>query len=154
MTLCFITLRTYGTWLRGHDRGWFDRKEGWHRGEPNAALVIAERRKLKHAPFTLSREMRSLVEETIRASCARRGWTILALWVDRTHVHIVLEANRTPEEAMRHLKSKCTRALRCAGLIDRRIVVWSRHGSTVHLNSQSELDAVIDYVTEHKGAAD
>ena len=78
-----------------------------------------------------------------------RGWAVLALWVGRTHIHVVLEADRPPESVMHYLKSKCTRALRCSGLLARSTTVWSRHGSTIYLNLPAEVVAAVRYVEAH-----
>ena len=149
MRVYLITFRTYGSWLRGHDAGWNRRGAGYGRESPVRGLLRKDHERLKHVAVRLSDEMRAALREALPAISEQRGWSVLAIYVGQTHIHIVVEAHRPPEQVLHYLKSKATRVLRCANLVARTVTLWSRHGSTRYLNSPAELNAAVDYVHKH-----
>jgi hypothetical protein len=48
-------------------------------------------------------------------------------------------------------KAYATRKLRQAGLINQQVKPWARHGSTVYLWSEEEVNRAIGYVIEGQG---
>jgi REP element-mobilizing transposase RayT len=66
--------------------------------------------------------------------------------VRTNHVHVVVEAPVEPEEAMRVLKARATRALREAGHFDPSREIWTRHGSTRYLWDERAVSVAVDYV--------
>jgi REP element-mobilizing transposase RayT len=105
-----ITWTTYGTWLSGDDRGW-KRKDAPGVQSPDDERQRFANLALAEEPVTLSVPQRAIVEQTIREHCARRRWSIHALNARSNHVHIVLTADRDPDEVMKQLKAWCSRRL-------------------------------------------
>jgi hypothetical protein len=101
-----ITIRTYGTWLHGDERGSVDRRfynnYGTPKMAPNKRLVEAEEARLKHPPVTLNKAQRDVVEEAIREVCAHRGYQLAAVNVRTNHVHTVVAAACKPEPVMKN----------------------------------------------------
>ncbi|MFT3686956.1 MAG: transposase [Phycisphaerales bacterium] len=101
--------------------------------------------------------MRECVDSTIRSHCSFRGWALYALNVRSNHVHMVVRAAEQPETVMGQFKAWSSRRLREAGLIVPEKKLWTRHGSTLWLNRQEEVDEKVDYVVrlqDHPGRFD
>src|SRR2546428_13724781 len=113
-----ITLRTYGTWLHGDERGSVDRH---HRRHGTPALPPSPRRKqiernlLKLPPVKLNRGQRAAIDFGIRETCIVRKWDLWALHVRTNHLHCVVTANRTSKTVLSALKANATRSMRAAG---------------------------------------
>lgn len=151
----FITFHTYGTWLHGDARGSVDDEHN-EVGSPfvpqQPRLEEHKRRSLAGGAITLDANRRWVVDRTIRDVATFRGWTLHALNVRTTHVHLVLTADRAPERVMNELKSWCTRRMVEHGVLERGRVGWSRHGSTRWLNDANSLAGAIGYVANRQGA--
>ena len=145
-----ITIRTYGTWLHGDERGSVDRSTFCNYGTAkmpvNPRLLVAERAQLKHPPVKFDRTQRAAVEKAISDVCLHRGNHLLAINARTNHVHCVVSAGGKPELIMNAFKVYATRHLRRSGLIRPDIKPWSRHGSTRWLWTSEEVDRAIDYV--------
>jgi REP element-mobilizing transposase RayT len=145
-----ITIRTYGTWLHGDERGSVDRRLYNKYGTPkiahNERLVRAEEAQLEHPPVTLTEAQRAVVERAIREVCAHRGYQLLAVNARTNHVHTVVAATCKPEPVMNAFKAYATRHLREAGLLPLDVRPWSRHGSNPYLWTPEQVDRAIDYV--------
>jgi REP element-mobilizing transposase RayT len=129
-----LTLRTYGTWLPGDDRGWRRHGDTGPARPPSPALRAWCERQTVAPPLYQTAPQRRIVEAAVRETCAHRGYMIHALAVQRSHVHVVLRAARAHEFVMADLKRWATRALRRDGL-PREQPVWADHGSTRYLLS-------------------
>ncbi|MEX2287957.1 MAG: hypothetical protein WD648_12760 [Planctomycetaceae bacterium] len=83
-----ITITTYGTWLRGDRRRWVDNGEVL---PPNPQLEAADRKRMPHPPFLFDacdlHRVGRAIGESLRARCSV---TILALTVQRWHVHVLI----------------------------------------------------------------
>jgi hypothetical protein len=116
-----ITMRTYGTWLHGDERGAMDRRHFHRYGAPkiptSLALVQAETRQLKHPPVTLNNAQRAVIETAIREVCQHRGYHLRALNARTNHVHSVVTAGCKPERIMDAFKAYATRCLREQSLL-------------------------------------
>ncbi len=152
---CFlITFTTYGSWLHGDTRGSVDRK---HNAPGTEVLVGDETRermefeRLRQAPMKLSVEERRVVQQAIADVCRHRGWRLIALNVRSNHVHVVVVMDGTPERAMIEFKAYATRRLREAGLIEGDRRVWTRHGSTRHINTDATYQRAVEYVLHEQG---
>ena len=55
-------------------------------------------------------EQRELVEKTIREHCQIRGWTLHAVNCRTNHLHVVVTADRHPDEIREQFKAWCTGA--------------------------------------------
>ena len=144
----FISWTTYGTWLRGDERGWIrlDSDGVTTQEPPNAALRAHDESLLKHAPIRLTLEMRRVVEDGVRRVCERRGWVLHAVNPRSNHVHVVVGSSRAMDPTLVALKAWSTRALREADLVDPDQRLWTRHGSTKAIHTNATLSAAVDYV--------
>ena len=144
----FISFRTYGTWLRGDERGWQDRrnnKYGSPFGQRDEGLAVRDSERLRHVPTVLTAEAREVVARTIREVCEFRAWELLALNVLSLHAHAVVDAEAPPEQVLSTLKAWATRRLREAGLFDKDTAVWSNHGSTRYLWQEEQVKRACEY---------
>jgi len=106
---------------------------------------------MKQMPFELDSAQRSIMLDAIRGVGRHKGWLLLAAQVRTTHVHIVVEADASPEFIMNAFKAYASRALNLADPRQKRRIRWTRHGSTLHLWSREKVDAAIRYVLEKQG---
>jgi len=145
----FISFRCYGTWLRGDERGWCPRtgdERASARAEWTAGLREHDRALLKHAPVRLSAEARAVVNAAIVDVCGYRGWELYEHAVNEEHVHAMLNAEAPPEKILVDLKAWATRRLREAGLFPDGARVWSVHGSTEYLWTETSVERVRRYI--------
>ncbi|MCH7701398.1 MAG: hypothetical protein IID37_06895 [Planctomycetes bacterium] len=84
-----LTMTTYGTWLRGDRRGWIDQGIVM---PPDPKIEKADRGGMKHPPFLFDRDQMLNVGETMgRALVERLEQVVLAVAVQRWHVHVVVD---------------------------------------------------------------
>lgn len=142
----FITWTTYGTWLPGDERGWvIDGTPGIQ--PPDEKIRKDAIRNLKHPPVVLSSEQRQIVDRTIREVCEFRQWRIHALNVRTNHVHLVLSADKHPDDVMNQLKAWCSRRLNeLAPSHGSKHKWWTTHGSTKWLFEQDYFHNAVNYV--------
>src|SRR6266481_3254479 len=137
-----ITLRTYGTWLHGDERGSMDRKNNVY-----GTSKIAPNR-----PFRMSNaRQRHVVEEAIREVCEHRPYVLRAINARTNHVHTVVTAMQDPEPVLDAFKAYATRALRITRLLSSKVKPWGRHGSTVYLWKEKDVAKAIEYVMLGQG---
>jgi REP element-mobilizing transposase RayT len=150
-----ITIRTFGTWLHGDDRGSMDRHGKNIYGAPripgNAKLHHQMRREQTAAPFLLDSRQRACAEAAILLVCACRGYGLLAINVRTNHVHAVISATVRPEVIINALKANATRELRAQRLVAADSPIWSRGGSRRYLWKPHHVDAAIEYVLYGQG---
>ena len=83
-----ITIRTYGTWLPGDERGSIDRFHNIYRGPRvpvNPVLEQQARAKLKSDPLILDARKRKAVKDAILEVCENREWFLRAINVRTNH---------------------------------------------------------------------
>ena len=145
-----LTFTCYGTWLHGDERYSVDRRSNNKYGAPkipaNENLVVTETQNLKYPPFRMDKRVRSLVGTAIKEVCKNRGHTLHALNVRSKHVHVVTSTERKPEFILNSFKAYSTRRLRESALVDGDRKLWTRHGSTRYLWTESHISSAIDYV--------
>ena len=110
-----ITLRTYGTWLHGDERGSMDRKNniyGASKIARNPRFQASDAKQLKHPPVILNARQRQIVEEAIREACEHRPYVLRALNARTNHVHTVVTTMQDPEPVLDAFKAYATRKLR------------------------------------------
>ncbi len=117
----------------------------------NPKLLNEETAELKHRALLLNNAQRQVVELAIGEVCHYRGYVLHAVKVRTNHVHAVVSAQCNPEHVMDSFKSYATRKLREAGLLDRSIKPWARHGSTPYLWTEDDVQLAIDYVPNGQG---
>jgi REP element-mobilizing transposase RayT len=76
---------------------------------------------------------------------------LLAAHVRPSHVHVVVEADRTPELVMNALKAYASRALNESGMDQQDRRRWARHGSTLYLWTPTEIATAVHYVLRKQG---
>ncbi len=83
-----LTMTTYGTWLRGDQRGWVDDGRIL---PPNPLLEDDDRRRMKHAVYVFDRSRLLDVGEFIGTSLSERlALRLWALTVQTWHVHLLV----------------------------------------------------------------
>jgi REP element-mobilizing transposase RayT len=142
-----LTWTTYGSWPQGDEHGWV--KKGVAGIQPgDASLQQRAQAAQKEDTFTLDAEQRRIVEQTIRDHCKIRGWTLHAVNVRSNHVHVVVTADRDPDEVMTQFKAWCTRRLKETDPGRERW--WTKGGSTKWINDNAYLQNAIRYVVERQ----
>ena len=148
----FLTWTAYATWLHGDDRGSKDRTAnqlGAPSLQPDPSRQDYELRfAAKSPPTLLSARARETVAGAIRGVCTHRGWCLLALNVRSSHVHVVVSCAEPPEQTMRTFKTWATRSLAEANIVPVGARVWTRHGSTRYLWTESDVDDACRYVSD------
>lgn len=148
-----ITFRTYGSWLHGDERGSVDRDHdvfGTAMRPPNPSLKERARRQSRASEVTLDMEERSHVLKSIHEVCSYRGWELYAVDVRSNHLHAVVAGSHAPERMLIDLKARATRVLRELGLRLPNQKLWSRHGSTVYLWTDEQIQRACHYVAEQQ----
>ncbi len=147
-----IVWTTYGTWLSGDARGWVK----W--GEPDIKPLDPDvertnRARMVEEPVTLTPEQRALVEKTIADHCRIRGWGLHAVGVRTNHVHVVVTAERDPDDVRDQFKAWCSRKLSDAAGLTALVAkkAGRRHwftegGDTEFIDSEEYLHNAIQYV--------
>lgn len=149
-----ITVRTYGTWLPGDERGWVDRDHNQldtPTRAPNPHLERHALHELKFSPLILDLTARAVIERVLPEVCAHRRWQLHGSSVRTNHFHAVVGAQRDPEFVMNSFKSWGTRGLVDARLVERGRKVWERHGSTRYLWDMDSVVGACGYVRDMQG---
>ena len=149
-----IIWTTYGTWLPGDARGWV-KKGQWTVQPPDPDLDRQARERMAEPPVLLTPEQRSLVEQTIADHCRHRGWVLHAVQARTNHVHVVVTADRDPDEVRDQFKAWCSRKLSDAAGLVRTVAKkagrrrWFTEGGDKELiDNEQYLTNAIQYVLE------
>jgi hypothetical protein len=127
----FSTWTTYGTWLPGDPRGWYEPRHGIRLADRLKELTAHLR--ASQSPLLLRSDQRKLVEATIADHCRIRKWTLHAVTCRSNHVHALVTAvGREIEEPREQFKAWCTRKLkeleRKLGVVEVREDWWTERG--------------------------
>lgn len=137
-----FTFTTYGTWLRGDERGWTD--EG-RLMPPNPRLERFETRRLKHDPFTFPDDRLLDIGRLIGESLImRKSVSLFALTVQTWHVHFVIAATRHPVPQI----AKCAKDAVRWGLRLKR-PIWTEDYDKRFCFDDAAVRSRIDYVERH-----
>jgi REP element-mobilizing transposase RayT len=150
----FITFTTYGTWLHGSAKGSVDDDHniyGTPYLAPNTGREQQERAVMVHPPYLLQEPERAVVCNAIVDVSALRGWNLLAAHVRTNHIHAVVQAEPDPRRVMSDFKARASRDLTVAGFGSAERRRWTRHGSTVHLFREDDVEAKIRYTLDEQG---
>jgi REP element-mobilizing transposase RayT len=149
----FSTWTTYGTWLPGDERGWYQPGRGLQ--EPDTLRQLEAALHMTEAAVTLAQDQRRLVEQTIADHCAIRKWTLHAVNCRTNHVHAVVTApGRRAEVPREQFKAWCTcrlkerEAVRSAAMREH---WWTERGWDVYIDDEDALFATCGYVLEGQG---
>ncbi len=147
-----ISFCTYASWQPGDGPGTPASRELRGRNQwvpPDPTRLERFRQPPAEAPFVIEDGQRAIIAASIKDICAFRGWELLAGRVRAREVQVVVRHAVTPERMMTDMKARATRALRQAGLIGPERRVWARHGSTLYLFHETDVEHAI---TSCKGA--
>jgi REP element-mobilizing transposase RayT len=143
----FITWTVYGTHLQGDSRGWRRRRAGSQNPQPLLAQWQSDR--LKYPILLLSDSMRETVELQCQHHCDHRGWKLWAVSARTNHVHVAVTSPGYSGGKVRdQLKANCTRELRASWESFRDRPVWTVGGDWECVNTEEELETVIQYIVE------
>jgi REP element-mobilizing transposase RayT len=148
-----ITFACYGAHLHGEE-GAIDREHNVP-GTPvlaaNPAFVKRSLADMTQPPYELDATRRAPTMQGIQHVCKRRGWGLIAAHVRTNHVHVIVNADRSPENVMTALKAYASRFLNEAGLESKDRRRWARPGSTRYLGTHEAIERAIDYVVNRQG---
>jgi REP element-mobilizing transposase RayT len=150
-----LTWTAYGTWLHGDTRWWVESGVPGVQ-PPDERRVLDSESRMVQTAVTFDEAQRALVEQVIREHCQIRGWHLHALNARSNHVHVVVTADREPEEVMNQLKAWCSRRLSDAAGLNSppgakkagRKKWFTEHGSTKWINDEVYLENAVRYVLD------
>ncbi len=154
----FITFTTYRSWLHGTGKGEgsVDRGHNQFGGD----FVVADPDRLDDArdamaepPYRLDAARRAVVRDAVVALSREKRWRLSAVHVRSNHVHVVVSADRDPGRLMSDIKGRASRELTRAGFESADRNRWTRHGSTLHLFTPSEVRRKVTYTLDEQGEA-
>ncbi len=149
----FITWTVYGTHLQGAATGW--RKLGKGEMPPQPLLQDWHQDRLNHPIALLDRASREVVEEEVANHSQHRGWHLWECNARSNHVHVVVTAAGVSGRMVRdQLKANCTRGLRERCEVFRDRPVWTVGGDWKCIDSEEELERVIEYVRDAQDRKD
>ena len=150
-----ISVRTYGTWLHGDERGSVDRFMNKY-GSP-----LIPRRDLRHnynqsvmkgEAVILNAQQRKAVEEAIREVCMHRRWNLPAVNVRTNHLHAVaVTPGLKPDKALNAFKAYATRKMRAYGCWTSDRTPWVDKGSERWLWNETSVACACEYVVNGQG---
>ena len=149
-----ITFACYGAHLHGDEPGSVDRLHnlpGSRAIAADAGRAALERRLMNQPSYILDQPRRDAVLAALLERASQRGWSLIAAHVRTNHVHVIIDADATPERVMNDLKSYASRHLNSLGLDTPDRKRWARHGSTRWLRDRENVEAAIRYVIEKQG---
>ncbi len=141
-----ITMTTYGTWLRGDQRGWVDEGIVF---PADPVIEEIDRKRMKHSEYLFSAGDWWQVGEWMGTSLVKRlALRICAMTVQRWHVHVVAGASSAalPDVA------KCAKDAVRWGLRPGR-PIWGAGFDKRYCFTMREVLARIEYVERHNLAA-
>ena len=145
---------TYGTWLPGDERGWI-KKKCLGIQPPDSVREYEARGLMVEDAVVLTDLQRDLVEHTIRDHCRIRNWYLHAVNARSNHIHVVVTADRNPDDVMDQLKAWCSRKLSDAAGLTSAVAIkagrkrWFTEGGDKEIIEDEEyLENAILYVLE------
>ena len=148
----FITWTTYGSWLPGDVRGWRKTRAGTQKPQPLLANWCRER--MKEEAVLLNEKQRRAVEQVFIRHAEIRGWELHTVNVRSNHIHVVVTADRPPNQVRDQFKANATRVLRELDEPVKNEKIWTRGGDVQLIDGESELESVIRYVSEAQDRMD
>lgn len=150
-----ITIRAYGTWLHGDEKGSVDRHNFNIYGTPrmfySESLKNLMKDQMKQKPIIFDKKERICVLETVKEVCDFRGYELLAVNIRTNHLHAVVSAYANPDKIANEFKSYATRRLRESGLIALEKKVWARGKSRRYLWKVKHVETAVEYVLFGQG---
>ncbi|MBA3694234.1 MAG: transposase [Acidobacteria bacterium] len=150
-----ITIRSYGTWLHGNEKGSVDRHGFNIFGTPRMfqSQILSDfmKQEMKEKPVLFDKAERVCVLAAVKEVCDFRGYELLAVNIRSNHLHAVVSANTKPDKITNEFKAYATRSLRQSGLIEKDKTVWARGKSRRYLWKPHHVEIAIDYVLFGQG---
>jgi len=149
-----IVFNCFGTWLQGDPRGSVTKHKNAfdsYRLAPSPHRRATHEVRMTQPPYSLDEARRRTVMHAIIEVCLYRGWSLLAVHVRSTHVHVVVSAPCKPEKVMSDFKAYSSRALTRAGFESSDRKRWARHGSTQYLWNDESVASAVQYVVAEQG---
>lgn len=150
-----ITIRSYGTWLHGDEKGSVDRHGFNFYGTPrmfqSEKLKNFMKQEMKQKPVILDKKERVSVLDAVKEVCEFREYELFAINIRTNHLHAVVSANAKPEKIINDFKAYATRRLRESKLIEKDRIVWARGKSRRYLWKPRHVEIAIDYVLFGQG---
>ncbi|MGI9054988.1 MAG: transposase [Pyrinomonadaceae bacterium] len=150
-----ITIRSYGTWLHGDEKGSVDRHGFNDYGTPrmfeSEKLKNLMKSQMKQKPTVFDKNERICVLKAVKEVCAFRGYELLAVNIRTNHLHAVVSANANPDKITNEFKAYATRRLREAKLIEPDKTVWARGKSRRYLWKSKHVEIAVKYVLFGQG---
>ena len=150
-----ITLRCYGTWLHGDERGSIDRFHNRYKSpyiDPNKRWHRHNVEALESEPLILNARQRQSIEVAIRETCRFRKWYLHAINVRSNHLHVVASIGSIrPERALTAFKANATRQMRQHGCWPYAHSPWAERGSKRYLWNERSVARAIEYVLYGQG---
>jgi len=141
----FSTWTTYGTWLPGDERGWYERVVGLR--EPDPILKQRAQLLMTEDALALDATQRQIVEGVIAEHCRIKNWTLHAVNCRSNHVHVAVSADEVPITRPRE-QFKMWGSRRLQGTMPDRVYWWTRRGWDVYVDDNQHLAAVVRYIVE------
>ena len=101
--------------------------------------------------FVMNVAQREIVLQSVIDTCRSANWYLHAAHVRSNHIHIVLQTEKKPEQAMISLKAYATRYLKKEYPEMERKHFWSLGESTGYLYRPEYIAAAVHYVIEEQG---
>lgn len=150
-----ITIRSYGTWLHGDEKGSVDRHGFNNYGTPrmfqSEKLKDLMKLQMKQKPVIFDKKERICVLEAVKEICDFRGYELLAVNIRTNHLHTVVSANINPDKIVNEFKAYATRKLRERNLVEKGKIVWARGKSRRYLWKLRHVEIAVDYVLFGQG---
>jgi hypothetical protein len=136
------TFTTYGTWLRGDERGWVEDGIPW---PPNPYIEENDRRRMKHEPFLFdSRRLLGIGTFIGNSLRQRLGLRIAAMTVQVWHVHFIVG----PTDHLPPVVAKCAKDAVRWGLRVARPIWTDGYDKRFCFDDEAAL-ARMEYVEKH-----
>jgi REP element-mobilizing transposase RayT len=114
-----------------------------------ARIAMAE------SEVTLTPDQRALVEQTVQDHCVVRRWLLHAVQARSNHVHVVVTADRDPDDVRDQFKAWCSRKLSDMAGLQNSIAAktgrrrwFTEGGDTKVIDDEDYLENAIRYVME------
>lgn len=150
-----ITIRSYGTWLHGDEKGSIDRHGFNDYGTPrmfqSEKLKDLMKDQMNQKPMILDKNERICILKAVKEVCDFRGYELLAVNIRTNHLHAVVSANANPDKIANEFKAYATRRLREAKLVEVDKKIWARGKSSRYLWKPKHLEIAIEYVLFGQG---
>jgi REP element-mobilizing transposase RayT len=155
-----LTWTTYGSWLPGDERGSVTPvrdapgprlKHNRPRTDYDSSLpglARSARSLLKSPPIRLTLPQAEVILAQFHETAQHRGWTLLAVAIMRTHIHIVIgvPGDPDPDTILRDFKSYASRALNRSWTKPASGTWWTESGSKRKLPDEPAVLAAVRYV--------